>query len=132
MLHVLLLVSLEALNLVVGVHQLDFRLFGTMVWKLLITESFSQWKLNKLETENCIEIWGCSQCCWKAFLESDLIELISQFLELSVKDIDFWVDFVAENLNKLQKLGLEGRISWAFNVFTLEQMTQATLIRIKT
>jgi hypothetical protein len=29
------------------------------------------------------------------------------------------VDFVAGNSNKLQKLGLEGKISSAFNVFTL-------------
>jgi hypothetical protein len=41
----------------VGFHQLDLRLFGTTVWKLLIIESFSQWKLNKIKTKNCIEIW---------------------------------------------------------------------------
>jgi len=28
-----------------------------------------------------------------------------------VEDIDFGVDFVAENSNKLPKLGLEGKIS---------------------
>jgi hypothetical protein len=27
-----------------------------------------------------------------------------------VEDIDFFVDFVAENSNKLQKLGLEGKV----------------------
>jgi hypothetical protein len=32
---------------------------------------------------------------------------------------DLWVDFVAKNSNKLQKLGLEGEISRALNVFTL-------------
>jgi hypothetical protein len=36
-----------------------------------------------------------------------------------VEDSDFWVSFVAENSNKLQKLGLEWKISWAFNLFTL-------------
>jgi len=36
-----------------------------------------------------------------------------------MEDIDFKVDFVAENSNKLQKLGLEGKFSWALNVFTL-------------
>jgi hypothetical protein len=36
-----------------------------------------------------------------------------------MEDIDFWVDFVARNSNKLQNLGLEGKISWALNVFTL-------------
>ncbi len=29
------------------------------------------------------------------------------------------MDFVPENSNKLQKMGLEEKISWAFNVFTL-------------
>ncbi len=29
------------------------------------------------------------------------------------------MDFVVRNSNKLQKLGLEGKISWALNVFTL-------------
>jgi len=28
-----------------------------------------------------------------------------------VKDIDFSMDFIAENLNKLQNLGLEGKIN---------------------
>jgi hypothetical protein len=38
-----------------------------------------------------------------------------------MEDIDFWVNFVVRNSNKLQKLGLEGKIGWAFNVFTLGQ-----------
>jgi hypothetical protein len=45
--------------------------FGAMVWKLLIIEQFSQWKLNKIETENCIGIWGCCRCCWEALDESN-------------------------------------------------------------
>jgi len=36
-----------------------------------------------------------------------------------VDDNDFWVSFVAGNSNKLQKLGLEWKISWAFNAFAL-------------
>jgi hypothetical protein len=55
------------------------------MWKILITEPFSQWKLNKIETENCIGIWGCSWCCWKALGESDLIEFISHFSELKCR-----------------------------------------------
>jgi len=39
-----------------------------------------------------------------------------------VDDIDFWVDFVARNSNKLQKLGLEGKMSWVLNVFALGPM----------
>jgi len=50
-----------------ALHWLGLRLFRPKVWKLLIIEPFSQWKLNKIETENCIEIWGRSWCCWKAW-----------------------------------------------------------------
>ncbi len=39
-----------------------------------------------------------------------------------MKNIDFWVDFVAENSNELWKLGLERKISWALNVFTLSNL----------
>jgi len=42
-------------------------------------EPFFQWKLNKIEIENNIEIWGHSWCCWKAPGKLDLIEFISQF-----------------------------------------------------
>jgi hypothetical protein len=38
------------------------------------------------------------------------------------------VIFVVGNSNKLQKLGLEGKISQALNVFTLGPMVQATLV----
>jgi len=34
------------------VHWLGLRLFGATMWKLLVIEPFSQWKLNKIETEN--------------------------------------------------------------------------------
>ncbi len=48
-----------------------------------------------------------------------------------MEDIDFLVDFVAGNSNKLQKLSLEGKISSALNVLTLGAMAQATLVHIK-
>jgi hypothetical protein len=60
---------------------IGLRLFGAMVWKLLIIESFSQWKLNKIETGNFIEICRRSWCFWKAFDKLDLVERISQFSE---------------------------------------------------
>ncbi len=47
-----------------------------------------------------------------------------------MEDIDFWVDFVFKNSNKLQKLGLKGKFGWAFNVFTVGPMAHATLIII--
>jgi len=44
------------------------------------------------------------------------------------KRMMFWMNFVVGNSDNLQKLGLEGKISWALNVFTLGPTTQATLI----
>ncbi len=101
----------------VGVHWLDSRLFRATMWKLLIIESFSQWKLNKIKTENCIGIWGCSWCSWNALDKSDFIEF-----SWGAEDSDFWVDFLAENSNKLENLGLEGKLSWALGV-----LAQATV-----
>jgi hypothetical protein len=48
-----------------------------------------------------------------------------------VEDIDFLLEFVAGNSNKLQKLGLERKINWALNVFTLGPMAQGTLVERK-
>jgi hypothetical protein len=57
-LHAMFLASLESSRWV-GVHHLGLRLVGGAVWKLLIIESFCQWKLNKIKTEN--NIWNlCS------------------------------------------------------------------------
>ncbi len=39
-----------------------------------------------------------------------------------MKNIDFWMNFVVGNSFKLQKLGLEGKISWVLNVFTLPSL----------
>jgi hypothetical protein len=43
---------------------LVLRLFGPMVWKLLIIDPTSQRKLNKIES--FIGFSGHSWCCWKA------------------------------------------------------------------
>jgi hypothetical protein len=45
-----------------------------------------------------------------------------------LKNIDFWMDFVVGYSNKLQKLGLEGKISWVLNVFTLGPIAQVTIV----
>ncbi len=39
-----------------------------------------------------------------------------------MEENDFWVNFVTGNSNKLQKVGLEGKISCALNVFTLPNL----------
>jgi len=49
-----------------------------------------------------------------------------------VENVDFSMDFVAMNSNKLQKLSLERKFSWTFNVFTLGPMPHVTLITINT
>ncbi len=91
MFHVVLLVSLESSPWWVEVHRVGLRLFGVTMWKLLIIEPFSQWKLNKII--NCIGIWECSWYCWKALGESDLIKFISQFSELRCRRYWFWGGF---------------------------------------
>ncbi len=49
-----------------------------------------------------------------------------------MEDIDFWVDFALENSSKLQKMGLEEKISWAFNVFTLLDLEIFNSEKVKT
>jgi hypothetical protein len=101
--HGALLVSLESSRWI-GVHYLGLRLFGAIMWKPLIIEPFFRWKLNKIETENCIAIWGPSWCYWKSLGESDLIELISRFSELRCRIYWYFSGFCCWKSNN--KLGL--------------------------
>jgi hypothetical protein len=48
-----------------------------------------------------------------------------------VEDIDLWVDFVAKNSYKLQKLNLERKINWTLNVLIVGSMANATLVMMK-
>jgi hypothetical protein len=127
MLHATLLVASKSCQWV-GVPQLGLKLFGATVWKLLIIESFSQWKLNKIKIENYIGIWGHLWCCWKTFVESNLIDFSSQFSKPRFGWYYLWVYFVVGNSNKLKKMALEGNFGWALNVFTLGPMTYPTLV----
>ncbi len=102
MFHVAFLVFLESFWRL-GVHQLGLKLFGTMTWKLLNIEPFFQWKLSKLKTKNCIEIWGHLWCCWKTLGEIDLITCISQFLELRCERHWFLSGFCCWKFKQLQK-----------------------------
>jgi hypothetical protein len=121
-------ISLESYGWI-KVHWLG--LFGATVWKLFIIESFSQWKLNKVGNENCIGIWRCSWPCWKALDKSDLTNLFHNCLSKGVKDIDFWVDLVVVNSNKLQKLSFKGKISWALSVLTLSNLETLKFKNVK-
>jgi len=98
------LVSLESSQWV-GVHCLGLRLFGAVMWKLLIIESFFQWKLNKIETENCIAVWGSSWCYWKGLGESDLIEFISRFSELTCRIYWYLSGFCCWKFKQFAKIG---------------------------
>jgi hypothetical protein len=80
-LHVTLLVSLQNSQWI-EVHWVGLRLFGTMMWKLLIIELLFEWKLNIIETKKFIRIWKHSWCYWKGFGKLDLIDFISQFSKL--------------------------------------------------
>jgi len=106
---------------------IGLRLFGATVWKPLIIESFSQWKLNIIEIENCIEIWAHSWCFWKALSESDVIEFISQFSEVRCGRYWFLSGVHCWKFKQIAKIGFGRKISGAFNVFTLP-MAQATLV----
>jgi hypothetical protein len=107
-----------------------------LVWDCLELWCGSYQLLNHFLNENHIKLklktWGCSWCYCKALDKSDLIEFISRFSELRCeRECDFWMNFVAGNSNKLQKLSLQAKFSWALNVFTLGPMAQATLVSMK-
>jgi hypothetical protein len=76
-----LLVSSESSQWIV-VHWLGLRLFGAMVWKLLIIEPFSQWKLELKWNWKMNWNLGVFLVFCKALGESGLIEFLSQFSEL--------------------------------------------------
>jgi hypothetical protein len=68
--------------------------------------------LNENHIKSKLKTWGHSWCYCKALSKSDLIEFISQFSELwGERESAFGMNFVAGNSNKLQKLGLEAKIS---------------------
>ncbi len=108
----------------VGLHPLGLRLFGATVWKLLIIESFFQWILNKFQTENLH--WNFE--VFLVLLESDRqITFNSVYFTIFKAKVwriftFFFIDFVTGNSNQLQKLGLEGKFSWALNVFTFSNL----------
>jgi len=78
--------------------------------------------LNENQTNGNIKLYwnlGLSWCYWKIFNELDVIECISQFAEPRCERYWFLSRFCSKNSNKLQKVGLEGKTNWPFNVFTL-------------
>jgi len=94
-------------------------LWSYYMWKLLIIEAIFQWKLNKIETDNCNGIWGCSCCCWKALSELDLIEFISQFSELRCGRYWLLSGFCCWKFKQIAKIGFGRKNQLTLNVFTL-------------
>jgi len=84
---------------------LSLRLFGVTMWKLFIIKPFFQSKLNEIEIETHIGVWGHSSCCCKAFNKLDLVNFISQFLELKCGRYWFLNKFCCHKFKKIAKIG---------------------------
>jgi hypothetical protein len=97
-LHAILLISSESSQWE-GVHWLCFRLFGVIMWKLLIIEPFFQRNINN--------IWGHSWCCWKALSKSYLFNLIRKFSELRCERCWFLNGYCCWKFKKNLKIKLE-------------------------
>jgi hypothetical protein len=93
--------------------------------------SFCEWKLNKTETENCIGIWSCSWCCWKAFSESDLIEFISQFSELRCER--YWIvsGFCCWKFKQSSEIGLGRKNQLSPQCFEIHKFLILKMWKIK-
>jgi len=84
-------------------------------------EAIDYWNIFSMKNGNIKLYWnlGLSWCYWKLYNELDLIEFISQFSEPRCERYWFLSEFCSKNSNKLQKMGLEGKTNWPFNVFGL-------------
>jgi hypothetical protein len=106
-------------------NRVYFSIFRAKVWKIFFWLSgFCCWKFKQIAKIELGRKTQLSPQCVHIRANgtgyTNLIEFISQFSELRCERCFFyWVDFVARNSNKLQKLGLEGKISWALIVFTI-------------
>jgi len=89
---------------------------------------FFPWKLN-IKLKNCIGMWGCSWCCWKSPWQVKFNRVYFKISELRCERYWFfeWT-LLHWNSNKLQKLGLEGKFSWALHVFAFGSIAHATLV----
>jgi hypothetical protein len=81
------------------------------------------WILNKIEIESYIRIFWHS-CCWVEnpwWVRFNKVYFTNFKAKLWKILIFEWFFFV-ENSKQLQKLGLEGKTNWVFNVFTLSNL----------
>jgi len=110
------------------VHWLGLRPFGATLCKLLIIEPFSQWKLNNIETANCME-FGAFLVDLESRQQVRFNRVYFTIFRTKVWKILLfeWILLLRIQTN-CKKLGLEGKISWALNVFTHGPIAQATLV----
>ncbi len=80
------------------VCQLGLKRFGSMVWKLLIIEPFSQWNL------------GAFLVLLESLRQVNLIEFISQFQSQGVEDISFLSGFWCWKFKQIVKIGFGRKI----------------------
>ncbi len=136
-LHATILVSLES-SWWVRVQQLGLRLFGAMMWKLLIIEPFCEWKLNKIKTESSIDIWGVLDVK-ESHRQVGFNRVYFTIFRAKVwKILTFEWILLLKNSNKSQKLGFRRKNqlssqcvhTWANNIgYTnvIEELTCNTL-----
>jgi hypothetical protein len=89
----------------IEVHRLGLRMFGATMWKPLIIEPFSQWKLIKIKTENTTRNWKLSWHYWKPLNKSNLIEFISQCSKLRCERYWFSRGFCCWKFKQIAKIG---------------------------
>ncbi len=80
------------------------------MWKLLIIQSFSEWKLKKNQNWKLHWNLGDFQVLFNALGESNLIESISQFSELSCGRYEFFSGFCCWKFLLISKIGFGRKI----------------------
>jgi len=105
-----------------------FRMFGAIVWNLLIIEPFFLWIKKKTKIENYIGIWVHSWDYWKALTKFDLVKLILWFWDLKCEQY-YKIHGGYVLLSKIQtnwkkRFGRKTQL----NAFKLGPMTLGTLV----
>jgi hypothetical protein len=106
-LHVALLVSLESSWWVKACIDLVWDYLELQCASYWLLNHFFNWKLNRIETESCIGVCGCSWCCWKARSKSDLIEFIFTNFRAKVWKILILEWFFFWKFKQIAKFGFE-------------------------
>ncbi len=113
-LHLALCVSSESFQWVVGVHWFGLRMFGIMMYKLLIIEPFSHRNEKKSKLRIVWEFGCVLRVIRKLSLSLDLFKFISQFSELRCGKYWFFGGFCCWKFKQIIKNWVwKGKISWS-------------------